>query len=100
MRRSTGPPRRQSGTVGAPPDQAGEPIRDLYDVSDIRFVMRELGVLSTKVDRLIDDVGKQGEKIDTVRNQISFVRGAVWVIGGLLALVMVGVAIYVRLQSH
>jgi hypothetical protein len=56
--------------------------------------------LTTKVDRLVDDVAKHGEKIDTIRNQISFVRGATWVIGGLLALLIAVGAIYVRMQSH
>jgi hypothetical protein len=53
--------------------------------------------LTTKVDRLIDDVGKQGGKIDTVQHQVSFVRGATWVIGGLLAIALAAAAIYVRL---
>jgi len=38
-------------------------------MSDIRFVIHEVGKLTSKVDRLIDDVGKQGGKDDAVRHQ-------------------------------
>src|SRR5207253_10278462 len=44
----------------------------LQAVMDLKGTVSSLG---TKVDRLIDDVGKQGDKIDTIRNQISFVKG-------------------------
>ena len=54
----------------------------------------------TKIDRLIDDVSKNGEKLDAVRNQISFVRGAMWVIGGLLVLAMAGITVYIRGLLH
>jgi len=57
-----------------------------------------VAALSAKVDRLITDVAKLSEKIDTVRSQISFVRGAVWVIGGLMAIAIAGAALYVRLK--
>jgi hypothetical protein len=43
--------------------------------------MLRIGELSSKVDRLIDDVAEQGTKIDSVNHQISFVKGALWVIG-------------------
>jgi hypothetical protein len=55
--------------------------QDFYSNSDIRFVIHEIGKLTAKVDRLIDDVGKQGEKIDILRHQATFVKGALWVIG-------------------
>src|SRR5437588_11890171 len=93
----------QSGSVGPPADPpagtpaATSPMLDhsftLQAVMDLKGTVSSLG---TKVDRLIDDVGKQGYKIDTIRNQISFVKGALWVIGGLLALVMAGLVLYAR----
>ncbi|HTT80936.1 MAG TPA: hypothetical protein VMF86_14770 [Stellaceae bacterium] len=58
-----------------------------------------VSALATKVDRLISDVSRQGEKIDAVQHQISFVRGAVWVIGGLIAVGLAAAAIYVRLAG-
>jgi len=69
----------------------------LQAVLDLKAAVSSLG---TKVDRLIEDVGKHGDKIDTIRNQISFVKGATWVIGGLLAILIAAAAIYVRLQPH
>jgi hypothetical protein len=48
--------------------------------------MLEIGKLSTKVDRLIADVDGHGDKIDAVRHQVTFVKGALWVIGGVLAI--------------
>jgi hypothetical protein len=69
---------------GSSSEVATTASQDLYPTSDIRFVMLRIGELSSKVDRLIDDVGKQGTKIDNVNNQISFVKGAMWVIGFLV----------------
>jgi hypothetical protein len=66
---------------------------------DIRFVMVELGKLGTKVDRLIQDVDRQGTKIDAVWHQISFVKGALWVLGGLFAIATVAVPIYFRMTN-
>jgi len=79
----------QSGSSASVPTSP----TDLYDTTDIRFVMREVAKLSTQVDRLIQDVGKHGEKLDDVRHQISFVKGAVSVIGGLIV-IFGGVAVW------
>src|SRR5262245_1684844 len=66
--------------------EAGKrPPEDLYPTSDIRFVVREVARLETKVDRLIDDVEEHGKKIDVVRHQVTFVKGALWVAGLLIA---------------
>lgn len=69
----------------------------LQAIMDLKGTVSSLG---TKVDRLIDDVAKQSDKLDTIRNQISFVKGAMWVIGGLLAIGMAGVVIYLRVFAH
>jgi hypothetical protein len=92
---SVGPP--AEAPAGTP---AATPMTDhsftLQAVMDLKGTVASL---ATKVDRLIEDVGKQGDKIDTVQHQISFVRGAVWVIGGLLAIALAAAAIYVRLAA-
>lgn len=87
-----------SGPPGQLPNVPPPP--DLYPTSDIRFVMIELGKVSVKVDRLIQDVEGQGAKIDAVRHQISFVRGALWVIGGVIAIAVAVITIYLRPALH
>jgi hypothetical protein len=56
--------------------------------------MLEIGKLATKVDRLIEDVRGHGDKIDAVRHQVTFVKGALWVIGGVLAFIGLAAAWY------
>jgi hypothetical protein len=82
-----------------PPEQLASvpPPQDLYATSDIRFVMIELGKVGVKVDRLIQDVEGHGTKIDAVRHQISFVKGALWVIGALVAMLVALITLYLRL---
>jgi len=62
--------------------------------------MNEIVKLTAKVDRLITDVEKRGEKIDAVRHQISFVKGALWVLGGLIAFAVTMITIYLRTVAH
>jgi hypothetical protein len=76
----------ETATVGA---------QDLHPTSDIRFVIHEIGKLTSKVDRLIDDVDKHGDKIDAVRHQVTFVKGALWVIGFIITAICVVAAWYV-----
>jgi hypothetical protein len=60
-------------------------------------IQRSVADLSAKTDRLIKDVDKHGDRIDAVRHQISFVKGALWVIGSLVVLISAAIAIYLRL---
>jgi hypothetical protein len=53
----------------------------LQVVMELQKLVAEVGA---KTDRLIKDVEEHGDKIDAVRHQISFVRGALWVIGFLV----------------
>lgn len=88
------------------------PPRDMYATSDIRFVMLEVQKLTTQVERLISDVKDQRSdikeldrkvvaqpmdrlvedmkdaksKVSEIEKNVSFVKGAMWVLGGLLAL--------------
>ena len=68
--------------------------RDMYATSDIRFVMLTIGELTTKVDSLISSVDNYGEKIDDLRHKVSFVKGAMWVIGGVLAILSIAAIWY------
>jgi len=47
-------------------------------------VIHELGKLTALVDRLIGDVKTHSEKIGEVKDAITFVKGAVWVVGGVV----------------
>jgi hypothetical protein len=68
-----------------------------FTLQAIMDLKGSVATLATKVDRLIEDVAKQGGKLDAVQHQISFVRGAMWVIGGLLGIALATVAVYVRI---
>ena len=46
--------------------------------------MLEMGKFTAKIERLISDVDDQSTKLDDVRQSISFVKGALWVIGFLV----------------
>lgn len=62
-----------------------------------------VATLTTKVDRLIKDVSKQGDKIDAVQHHISFVRGAMWVIGTLVTIITIGLsgaALYLKVRGR
>ena len=68
--------------------------QDLYPTSDIRFVMLRIGGLSTKVDLLLESSKGHGDKIDDLRLKVSFVKGAIWVFGGLFAVLIIAVTWY------
>jgi hypothetical protein len=70
--------------VTAPSDFPAVTPRDLHPTSDIRFVIHELGKLTSQVERLIDDVDSHGKKIGEVKDAITFVKGALWVIGAFV----------------
>ncbi len=93
------PPQPSHDGSGPPPGTlAGPPPRDLYATSDIRFVLVEIGKLGAQVERLIHDTARHGDKIDQVRHQISFVKGALWVVGGLI--VMFGAVVIWYLKAR
>ena len=77
-----------------PEDFAQANPRDLYATSDIRFVMLKIGELMTKVDSLIGKVDRQGDKIDALEHKVTFVKGAMWVMGGLIAIMSIAVVWY------
>ena len=63
-------------------------------------IQKELSVNSTKIDRLITDVGDQGKKLDDIRHTVSFVRGALWVLGALFGIAIIAVGLYLKLPPH
>lgn len=56
--------------------------------------MLKIGELMTKVDTLIGKVDKQGDKIDALEHKVSFVKGAMWVMGGVLAILSIAALWY------
>jgi hypothetical protein len=58
-----------------------------FTLQAIMELQKSLAELSAKTDRLIKDVESHSSKIDGVRHQITFVKGALWVVGGLVVIV-------------
>lgn len=65
-----------------------------FTLQAVMELQKSVAELAAKADRLISDVSKQSEKIEGVRDQISFVKGAMWVIGIVMAGVLVVVGWY------
>ncbi|MGR4929276.1 hypothetical protein ACIPUD_21125 [Bradyrhizobium sp. CAR08] len=84
-KKPAGPP-DSSAPVTVPSDFPAVVPRDLHPTSDIRFVIHELGKLTSQVERLVTDVEGHGKKIGEVKDAITFVKGAIWVVGGVIAL--------------
>ncbi len=53
--------------------------------ADLRFVLLEIGKLSSNVERLLAEVKFIGEKVDGLRHQVAFVRGVLYLVSGVLA---------------
>ena len=91
-----------SETASAPPERianvpAPAPLMDMNSIllQSIMETQKSVAEISAKTDRLIADVGKQSEKIEGIRGQINFFKGAAWIIGGILAAVLAfGIAVY------
>jgi hypothetical protein len=79
----------------APDGQAEVTPRDLYPTSDIRFVLVEIGKLSTKTDRLVEDVKSHSGKIDRLRMTIAAVGG-----GAAVLIFILGIAARVIPLPH
>jgi hypothetical protein len=77
------------------PKVFAQPSQDFL-LRAIMEMQRTLGELSSKVDRVVTDGKSHGEKLDAIRTQISFVRGVLWVLGGLMALAIAGGTAYLR----
>jgi hypothetical protein len=53
-----------------------------FTLQAVMDLKARFGAIEAKTDRLIVDVASQSGKIDEVRHQVSFVKGAIWV-GGI-----------------
>jgi hypothetical protein len=75
----------------------GAPIYDHnFMLQTMIELQRSFTKVETKVDRLIQDVGVHGDKIDGVRGKINFVQGAAWAIGGLLVVAISLAAVLIK----
>ena len=91
----SGPP-RDFPSVPPPVPSGGE---DRFTVQ-LRIELKgAVAELSAKTDRLVRDMEAQSSKLDGVRQQIAFVRGAVWVIGALVMFLIAAVGLYLRFPS-
>jgi hypothetical protein len=61
------------------------PPQDLYQTSDIRFVMVELGKIGTKIDHLSDTVTKHTDKIGSLERTVDRVRTGAIVAGVVIS---------------
>lgn len=52
---------------------------------DMQFVLLEIGKLSSNVERLLAEVKAMGDKVDNLRHQVTFVRGTLYVLIGVMA---------------
>jgi hypothetical protein len=87
------PPPPPLHEVEAPEDFAQVAPRDLHRTSDIRFVIIEVTKLATLVERLVTDVAGLDVKVDDLRHKVTFVKGALWVMGIVLT-VLTGAALW------
>jgi len=84
-------PPTQFANVPPPPAMLDRSFT-LQVVMELQKLVAEIGA---KTDRLITDVAGQGEKIDAVRHQISFVRGVLWVFGFLVVIMGSLITLYI-----
>ena len=82
---------------GSPTDEPRGTPRDLHPTSDIRFAITEIAKYGERIDNLAEkiaemkaDVAGADGRLDQIEKGISFVKGAVWVFGGLFAITLVG----------
>lgn len=87
------PPAPPLHEAEAPEEFAQVVPRDLHPTSDIRFVIIEVTKLATLVDRLVKDVAGLDVKVDDLRHKVTFVKGALWVMGVVLT-VLTGAALW------
>jgi hypothetical protein len=83
---------RESNNLGPPAERpAGEPPQG-YGTD----ALVAIGRLTSQVDRLIKDVEANSAQIVVIQSKISFVKGAMWVIGGAVALIIVIAGWYLK----
>ena len=85
---------------GPPTDEPRVTPRELHPTSDIRFAITEIAKYGERIDNLAEkigdlrtEVGKADDRLDTIERGVSFVKGAMWVFGGLFALLLVAAGV-------
>ena len=72
-------------TFASVPPPVTTPMLDhSFTLQAIMGLERSVADLAAKTDRLIKDVASQNTKLNEVYDKITFVRGALWVIGALM----------------
>lgn len=82
--------------ASVPPPQQPPMVDYSFTLQAVMELHKLVAEIGAKTDRLIADVASHSIKLDTVSHQISFVKGAMWVIGGLVALAITLGTIYYR----
>ncbi|HQS15056.1 hypothetical protein [Reyranella sp.] len=78
---------KNTSDSSTPGDRPVVPPTDLYATSDIRFVTLEVGKLTAKVDRLIEDVGKHTGKVSDLERAVDRVKTAGWAFSIIIGVV-------------
>ena len=62
------------------------PTDHSWTLQAVMEMQKTLGTFTAKIDRLCEDVSGLDTKVSDLQHKVSFVKGAVWVIGILVAL--------------
>lgn len=90
---------------GPPPADGGEgvPFRDATPSMDTHFLLLEMGKLMERTDAQIKAVDRIDKKIDTLcsdvdafKHKLSFLKGAVWILGGLIVIATLALGWYIN----
>jgi hypothetical protein len=75
--------------ITTPAEITTTPPRDLHPVADIRFVINELGKLTAKVDRLIEDTKENTKALEKNTTKIAQFETTAKVLGGAIFVIAV-----------
>lgn len=97
------------GSTGRPAESKVEPPKEYPVVPpappppdqslELRDLVKAVAQLEVKTERLITDLRIEAGKVDTLRHQVSSVKGALWVmgiLGSLLVLAFSAVSLYLK----
>ena len=99
---------RSDSDQGSPVNEPQGTPRELHPTSDIRFVMIEVAKLTERIEHMVkkqDELKADGretrDRLFEIEKGVSFVKGAMYVLGGLftLALVVIGVLLRAKFAT-
>ena len=67
-----------------------------FTLQAIMELQRSVAELATKTDRLVKDVESQSGKLDAVRHQIAYARGAFWIAAAVVTMAVGASTFYLR----